>query len=202
MLRRILSSEKIVKGEGRIKYRNLFQIFFIPRRILSYSKIVKGESRKPSLLEFFAGLSPFLDPASQRGVTCSHTAPQCGIQKKFGQESPQNTFPFTFLSGPRVAARGDAWSYRTPMRYPGKDQARVSAKSIPFTSLSGPASQRGVTLSVIPHPDAVSRKSSSRSVRKIHFLLRPSLDLASQRGVTRSHTAPRCGIHPVCCAVG
>ena len=69
MLRRILSSGKIVKGEGRIKYRNLLQIFFIPRRILSYSKIVKGESRKPSLLEFFAGLSPFLDPASQRGVT-------------------------------------------------------------------------------------------------------------------------------------
>ena len=150
------------------------------RRILSSEKIVKGEGRKPSLLEFFAGLSPFLDPASQRGVTLSviphpdavsrknsggrarkihsllrpsldpasqrgvtpgHTAPRCGIQKKLGQESPQNTFPFTFLSGP--------------------------------------ASQRGVTPSVIPHPDAVSRKNSGRRARKIHFLLRSSLDPAS-----------------------
>ena len=211
MLRRILSSEKIVKGEGRIKYRNLFQIFFIPRRILSYVKIVKGEgkrqarkvvfqlyrsflldsasqrgvtlsviphpdavSRKSSgrrarkihfLFTFLSGpasqrgvtlsviphpdavsrkrsgksvrqihflLRPTLDPASQRGVTRSHTAPRCGIQKMLERESPQDTFPFASLSGPRVAARGDVQSYRTPMRYPEKARAGVSAKYIPF----------------------------------------------------------------------
>ena len=39
---------------------------------------------------------------------------------------------------------------------------------------------------VIPHLDAVSRKSSGRSARKKHSLLRSSLDPASQRGVTLS----------------
>ena len=45
MPNRLLSSTKIVKGERRMKYRNLFQIFFMPNRILSSSKIVKAESR-------------------------------------------------------------------------------------------------------------------------------------------------------------
>ena len=118
MLRRILSSEKIVKGEGRIKYRNLFQIFFIPRRILSYVKIVKGEGERQTRKVVFQLYRSFLlDPASQRGVTRGHTAPRCGIQEKIRQECPPNT-----------------------------------------------------------------------------FLLRPTLDPASQRGVTRCHTAPRCGI--------
>ena len=84
------------------------------RRILSSEKIVKGEGRKPSLLEFFAGLSPFLDPASQRGVTCGHTVPRCGILEKLERESSQNTFPFTSLSGPRVAARGDTLGHTAP----------------------------------------------------------------------------------------
>ena len=172
MLRRILSSEKIVKGEGRIKYRNLFQIFFIPRRILSYVKIVKGEGKRQarkvvfqlyrsflldsasqrgvtlsviphpdavsrkrsgkSVRQIHFLLRPTLDPASQRGVTRSHTAPRCGIQKMLERESPQDTFPFASLSGPRVAARGDVQSYRTPMRYPEKARAGVSAKYIPF----------------------------------------------------------------------
>ena len=44
---------KIVKGERRIKYRNLFQIFFIPNRILSYPKIVKGECRSKRENLFF-----------------------------------------------------------------------------------------------------------------------------------------------------
>ena len=147
MLRRILSSEKIVKGEGRIKYRNLFQIFFIPRRILSYVKIVKGEGKRQTGKVVFQLYRSFLlDPASQRGVTRGHTAPRCGIHEKIRQECPPNPFLlrptldlasqrgvtcshtapdaesrkssgrrarkihflFTFLSGPRVAARGDA----------------------------------------------------------------------------------------------
>ena len=80
------------------------------------------------------------------------------------------------------------------MRYPGKDQAGESAKSIPFTSHSGPRVAARGDVQVIPHPDAVSRKSSGGRARKIHSFLRSSLDPASQRGVTRSHTAPRCGI--------
>ena len=109
---------------------------------------MKGESRKPSLLEFFAGLSPFLDPASQRGVT------------------------------PSVIPHS--------MRYPGKARVGEPAEYISFTSLSGPrVAARGDVL-VIPHPDAVSRKSLGGRARKIHSLLRPSLDPASQRGVTLS----------------
>ncbi len=77
-------------------------------------------------------LRPTLDPASQRGVTRSHTAPRCGIQKMLERESPQDTFPFASLSGPRVAARGDVQSYRTPMRYPGKARAGEPARYIPF----------------------------------------------------------------------
>ena len=38
----------IVKGERRIKYRNLFRIFFLPNRILYSLNIAKGESRKYS----------------------------------------------------------------------------------------------------------------------------------------------------------
>ena len=45
--------EKIHKGERRIKYWNLFQIFFIPNRILSYPKIVKGECRSKRENLFF-----------------------------------------------------------------------------------------------------------------------------------------------------
>ncbi len=139
MLRRILSSEKIVKGEGRIKYRNLFQIFFIPRRILSYVKIVKGESRKPSLLEFFAGLSPFLDPASQRGVTCwSYRIPMRYPGKTWVGE-PARYIPFTFLSGPRVAARGDALGHTAPRCGIQEILGRESPQNtFLFTSLSGP----------------------------------------------------------------
>ena len=40
--------------------------------------------------------------------------------------------PFTSLSGPRVAARGDAQSYRTPMRNPEKSREGEPAKYIPF----------------------------------------------------------------------
>ncbi|OUO97708.1 hypothetical protein B5F38_09405 [Barnesiella sp. An22] len=105
MLRRILSSEKIVKGEGRIKYRNLFQIFFIPRRILSYVKIVKGEGKRQTGKVVFQLYRSFLlDPASQRGVTRCHTAPRCGIQKKLEQECP----PDTFLLRPSLAPRRSA----------------------------------------------------------------------------------------------
>ena len=147
MLRRILSSEKIVKGEGRIKYRNLFQVFFIPRRILSYVKIVKGEGKRQTGKVVFQLYRSFLlDPASQRGVTRGHTAPRCGIHEKLGQESPQNTFPFTFLSGPRVAARGDALGHTAP-RCGIQEKIRQECPPNPFLSRPSldPASQRGVT---------------------------------------------------------
>ena len=223
MLRRILSSEKIVKGEGRIKYRNLFQIFFIPRRILSYVKIVKGESRKPSLLEFFAGLSPFLDPASQRGVTCwsyripmrypgktwvgeparyipftflsgprvaargdalGHTAPRCGIQEILGRESPQNTFLFTSLSGPASQRGVTCRSYRTLMRYPGKARAGEPAKYIPFYVPLWPrVAARGDALGHTAPRCGIQEKIRQESPPN-PFLLRPTLDPASQRGVT------------------
>ena len=48
----------IVKGERRIKYRNLFQIFFIPNRSLYSTNIAKGEGRKPNLFEFYAKPHP------------------------------------------------------------------------------------------------------------------------------------------------
>ena len=167
---------------------------------------------------------PFLlDPASQRGVTRSHTAPRCGIQKMLERESPQDTFLLR-PSLARVAARGDALghtaprcgiqekfgrespqntfllrpsldpasqrgvtrrSYRTLMRYPGKDQARVSAKSIPFTSLSGPASQRGVTRSHTAPRCGIQKKLGQESPQNTFpftFLSGP----ASQRWVTLS----------------
>ena len=147
---------------------------------------------------------------------------------------PAKYIPFTSLSGLRVAARGDALGHTAP-RCGIQEKIRQESPPNPFLlrPTLDPASQRGVTCrSVIPHPDAVSRKSSGRSVRKIHsfyvplwprvaargdalghtaprcgiqekirqecppnpFLLRPTLDPASQRGVTRCHTAPRCGI--------
>lgn len=54
-----MSRVKIVQGERRTKYRNLFQIFFIPNRILSYSKIVKAEIGKPNLSDFHSGSFPY-----------------------------------------------------------------------------------------------------------------------------------------------
>jgi len=50
--------QNIAKGERRIKYRNLFQIFFIPSRILYYPNIAKGEGRKLNLFEFYAKPQP------------------------------------------------------------------------------------------------------------------------------------------------
>jgi|GEM_PF-4361452 len=126
------------------------------------------ESRKIHSL-----LRSSLDPASQRGVTRSHTAPRCGIQKMLERESPPNPFLLRPTLDPASQRGVTCRSYRTLMRYPGKARAGVSARYIPFTSLSGPASQRWVTLSVIPHPDAVSRKRSGKSVRQIHSFYVP-----------------------------
>ena len=106
---------------------------------------------------------------------------------------PAEYIPFYVPLWPRVAARGDSQSYRTPMRYPGKARAGEPAKSIPFTSLSGPASQRGVTRSHTALRCGIHEKIRQECPPN-PFLLRPTLDPASQRGVTRSHTAPRCGI--------
>ena len=109
-------------------------------------------------------LRPSLDPASQRRVTCSHTAPRCGIHEKIRQECPPNPFPFTFLSGPRVAARGDSQSYRTRCGIQEKLGQESPQDPFPFASLSGPrVAARGDVL-VIPHLDAVSTRYAVRRV--------------------------------------
>ena len=66
---------KIVKGERRIKYRNLFQIFFIPNRILSYLKIVKGERRIKyrNLFQYFLSRTASYLPGKNRAKTFSHS---------------------------------------------------------------------------------------------------------------------------------
>ena len=128
---------------------------------------------------------PFLlDPASQRGVTPSVIPHPDAVSRKSSGRRARKIHSFYVPLWPASQRGVTCRSYRTLMRYPGKARAGVSARYIPFTSLSGPASQRWVTLSVIPHPDAVSMKSSGRRARRIHSLLRSSLDPASQRGVT------------------
>ncbi len=50
MPNRILSSEKIVKGERRDKKKTKFSFLTMPNRILSSEKIVKGERNKAKLV--------------------------------------------------------------------------------------------------------------------------------------------------------
>ncbi len=153
---------------------------------------------------------------------------------------PAKYIPFTSLSGPRVAARGDAQSYRTPMRYPGNARAGEPAKYIPFYVPLWPrVAARGDALGHTAPRCGIQEKIRQESPPN-PFLLRPTLDPASQRGVTcrsyrtlmrypgkaragvsaryipftslsgpasqrgvtRSHSAPRCGIHPISSAGG
>ena len=131
---------------------------------------------------------PFLlDPASQRGVTPSVIPHSMRYPGKARVGEPARYIPFYVPLWLRVAARGDALGH-TALRcgIQEKLEQECSQNTFLFTFLSGPASQRGVTPSVIPHLDAGSRKNSGGRARKIHSLLRPSLDPASQRGVTPS----------------
>ena len=178
MPNRLLFSQyaKIVKGESRIKYRNLFQIFFIPSRILSYSKIVKGDRIEKPKTQF-------------------------------------SSLSMPSLSGPRVAARGDAQSYRTSMRYPGNTVPVIPhlmrnpenawagelAKYIPFyVPLLDPALQHGVThgsyrtsmrypgntVPVIPHLMRNPENAWAGELAKYIPFYVPLLDPALQHGVT------------------
>ena len=66
----------IGKGERRIKYRNLFQIFFIPNRSLYSTNIAKGEGRKPNLFEFYAKPHPVFYKYSERLILDRRTEEQ------------------------------------------------------------------------------------------------------------------------------
>ena len=148
-------------------------------------------------------LRPSLDPASQRGVTPSVIPHPDAVSRKCSSGRARKIHSLLRPSLDPASQRGVTPSVIPhPDAVSRKSSGRRARKIHSFYVPLWPASQRGVTPSVIPHPDAVSRKSSGRRARRIHSLLRSSLDPASQRGVTRSHTAPRCGIHSVCSAMG
>ena len=81
-----------------MKYRNLFQIFFMPNRILSSSKIVKGESRgkwktKFSIFDFAEPHPVFSENSHFRE---SHTRSR--LKKREGNNRPADTVLFRVFS--------------------------------------------------------------------------------------------------------
>ena len=92
---------------------------------------------------------------------------------------PNRLLFYTPPPGPRVAARGDTPSYRTPMRYP----------EIPLRQNISILSKWSTHVLEIKNLSIPSRLP-------FYPLL---LDPASQRGVTPRHTAPQCGIQKYPC---
>ena len=111
---------KIAKGESKAK---LLAKFAWPSRILSYPKIVKVEGRKTNLLDFYTETHPILSKDSERLKQRQMKLPNLSM--------PNRLLFYTPPPGPRVAARGDTPSYRTPMRYPEIPIRRNKNLSIP-----------------------------------------------------------------------
>ena len=134
-------------------------------------------------------LRPTLDPASQRGVTCSHTAPDAESRKNSGRRA-RKIHSLLRSSLDSASQRGVTRSHTAPRCGIQEKLGQESPQdTFPFYVPLWPrVAARGDVL-VIPHPDAVSRKSSGRRARKIHSFYVP-LWPASQRGVTPGHTAP------------
>ena len=91
---RILFSVKIVKGERRMKYRNLFQIFFMPNRILSSSKIVKGESRGKWKTKFSTFDYAEPDPVFSENSHFRESHTRSRLKKREGNNRPADTVLF------------------------------------------------------------------------------------------------------------